>query len=157
MQYDDRIRLARKHLYSYYADKLAVEDFIASASRQTQRMNDDAVRGTFKSDPTARGGIMLAEPPTKIARKVEWIKAIEDAWAELYLDDQAYRRVPSRGKAYVMEMYFCLTQPPRRKELNEIARDQLCNECKIAVRTFYNWLSDITQAVIHQATLRGLL
>lgn len=157
MQYDDRIRIARKHLYAYYTDKQIVESFVEAASKQTRKMGEDSIRGTYKSDPTARGGIMLAEPPPKIASKVAWIKVIEDAWAELHLDDQAYRRVPSRGKAYVMERYFCLTQPPRRKELNEIARDQLCNECKIAVRTFYNWLSDITQAVIQQAIRRGLL
>lgn len=157
MQYDDRIRIARRQLYAYYTDKQVVESFVASAARQTRKMGEDSIRGTYKSDPTARGGIMLAEPPPKIANKVAWIKVIEDAWAELHLDDQAYRRVPSRGKAYVMERFFCLTQPPRRRERNNEARDTLCNECKIAVRTFYNWLSDITQAVIHQATLRGLL
>ena len=157
MTYDNRIGVARKQLYSYRWDKIVIEEYIESCSRQARKMGDDAIRGTFKSDPTARGGIMLAEPPERIARRVEWVKAIEDAWAELHLEDQAYRRVPHRGKAYVMENYFCLTQLPRRKERNDAARDKLCEECKISIRTFYNWLSDITACVIAQATRRGLL
>ena len=157
MQYDDRIRVARKQLYSYYMDKQIVKDYFDAAHKQTRKMGDDAIRGTFKSDPTARGGIMLAEPPDYIAERIAWIKAIEDAWAEMHIDDQAYRRVPARGKAYVMEIFFCLTQPPRRRDRNEQARNNLCRECKIAIRTFYNWLSDITNAVVAQATLRKLL
>lgn len=157
MQYDDRIRIARKQLYAYYLDKQVIESFVDKATRQTQKMGEEYVRGTYRSDPTARGGIMLADPPKDIRIKVEWVKAIEGAWAELHLEDQAYRRVPSRGKAYVMEKFFCLTRPPRRRELNEETREQLCDECGISVRTFYNWLSQITNTVIHHATRRGLL
>jgi AcrR family transcriptional regulator len=157
MQYDDRIRIARKQLYAYYADKEAIESFIEAATRQTQKMDAEFVRGTYRSDPTARGGIMLADPPAAIRAKVEWVKTIEDAWAELHFEDHAYRRVPEHGKAYVMEQFFCLTLPPRRKELNEEARDKLCAECGISVRTFYNWLTQITQCVIQHATRRGLL
>lgn len=157
MKYDDRIRIARGKLYAYYSDKQRIEAFIEAASKQTRKMGDDAIRGTYKSDPTARGGIMLADPPPKMANRIEWVKAIEDAWAELHLEDHAYRRVPERGKSYVMEHYFCLTSPPRRKELNESARDKLCEECKISVRTFYNWLTQITQTVMQQAIRRGLL
>jgi len=157
MQYDDRIRIVRGRLFGYYNDKQTVEEFIEAASHQTRKMSEDSIRGSYKSDPTARGGIMLADPPPKIAYKRAWIKAIEDAWAELHLEDHAYRRVPERGKAYVMEKYFCLTRPQRRKTLNDEARDQLCSECGISVRTFYNWLSDITAVVMQQAIRRGLL
>lgn len=140
------------HLYSYAAHKSDIEAYVSRAMRKTGRMNETGIRGSYISDPTARGGVMLAEFPKRLQKKADWVAVIEDAWAECLAEDNG----EPHGLAYLMERNFCLTGAPREKKLNEEAQKRICDECGISKSTFFARLAKITRIVEYHATQKGL-
>ena len=152
----DRARKVRAMLYQYQRFVKRKAAYTVRAMGQTGRHDESGIRGTYKSDPTARGGCMLADPPHRLAREWEWIDAINDAWAEcMYLDKTAGRE--GNGLAYTIERLFCLTGEPRPKEKNSEAVREIAEACGISERTVYDWRDYITGIVEFHAGKRALL
>ena len=146
------------HLYRYAKYVEAITDFEESALRQLQKMDGgEHVHTSYVSDPTARGGILLAEPPRHIAVMKEWVAVVDMAYEQLLMDDEAYNR-GNRGIAYVMSVYFCLNGQERRdRSKNAETRIALAKRCKVTDRTIYGWLNKIGQTVAILAEKKGLL
>jgi len=149
-----RERYAHKIMFTYQDNKELVQNFMSKAYRYTYKMSDEPmVQKTFKSDPTARGGILLADPPEYIRDAVLKTEAVEAAWQEVKELDCG----EPFGLAYLMEKNFCLTGNRRSKSANAVVRHKICSDCGIADRTFYSWMGQITDIMIYHATKRGLM
>lgn len=146
------------HLFRYSRYVEAITDFEESALRQLQKQDGgEHIRGSYVSDPTARGGILLAEPPKHIARMKEWVAVIDFVYDQMLLDDDAYGR-GNRGIAYVMTTYFCLNgQDKRDRTENGEMKQVLCKRCRVTERTLYGWLHKIGESVAVIAEKKGLL
>ena len=154
MMTTDRERHVHARLFSYAGYKKEIDEFFETALRQTAKQDDQSgVRGSFRSDPTARGGVMLADPPPRIREAMAWTRAIDDAWSECEMLDGGN----PYGLAYLLERNFCLTGGPRPRSQNANARRRICEECGIAERTFYLWLDKVTSIAIYHASHAGLL
>lgn len=150
----ERVRCVHGNLYAYARHKQTIDDFVARAMRQNGKQWDSAgSRGTFRSDPAARGGMLLADPPPRIKSALDWCCAIEDAWAECRMMDDGNER----GIAYLLETYFCLGGKGRNRDKNHESRAAICAECGISETTFYAWLGRITEIVCYHAAQRGLI
>ena len=150
----ERVRCVHGNLFAYKKHKQAIDDFLAKAMRQSGKRWDSAGgRGSFRSDPAARGGLMLADPPPRIRHALDWCEAIEDAWAECRMLDDGNER----GLAYLMEQNFCFDGAERSKEKNRECRADICVACGISESTFYQWLSRVTEITGYHAARRGLV
>lgn len=150
-----RIRTARWNMYRYRANKDAVENYFSNVLYGTNDVGVHGIQTSNISDPTARGGIALATLPDDLKEKWEWVKAVDEAWEECKQYDS--QNEIDFGLAYVMEKQFCLTGEKRPKSKNAVAKLKICRDCHIAERTYYNWLRQITDAVVYYATKRGIL
>ena len=150
----ERVRCVHGNLFAYKKHKQAIDDFVAKAMRQSGKRWDSAGgRGSFRSDPAARGGMLLADPPPRIKSALDWCCAIEDAWAECRMLDDGNER----GLAYLMEENFCLTGDDHTRDCNREARMRICVACEISESTFYAWLHRVTNIVCYHAAQRGLI
>lgn len=149
----ERANAIQHHLFSYQSYKQTYEEYVSRAMRQTQKMTETGIHGSHKSDPTARGAVMLADLPEQIKTKVLWIGAIEDAWAECIKEDCG----KECGLAYVMEHYFCLTGERREKKHNGEAVRAICEECEITPVGFRTRRGKIIGIVQYHAALRKLI
>lgn len=152
----DRQRAAQGKLFKYASYKALIAEYEARALSQTRKCDTQYIKGAYRSDPAARGGVMLADPPHRIQIRMAWCSAIENAWAECKAEDAANGR-SDVGMAYVMEEYFCLNKPPRDKEKNGEAREAMRKRCDISTRTFYEWISEIVDTVVYHAAKQNLL
>lgn len=124
----ERVRCVHGNLYAYKKHKQAVDNFVARAMRQNGKRWDGAGRpSTFRSDPAARGGLMLADPPPRIRHALDWCKAIDDAWAECRTLDDGNEH----GLEYLLVEYFCLTGDDHTRDCNREARMRICVACEI--------------------------
>ena len=154
MMATERERHVHARLFSYASYKREIDEFFETAMRQGARTSEPGVtNGGYKSDPTARGGVMLADPPPRIQEAMAWVRAIEDAWAECEMLDAGN----PYGLSYLLERNFCLTGEPRPRRQNAHARRRICEACGIAERTFYLWLDKTTSIVIYHASRAGLI
>lgn len=150
----ERARTIHGHLFRYSADRLELEDYYEQAFRKNGKHREAGVRGSFVSDPTARGGVMLAHLPPVLRIKADWCAAIEDALVECKVEDGDNLT----GLAYIMKEYFCLFKEPRPKAKNGEAVDAICAACGIHHRSgFYSKVSKITDIVMYHAAKRKLI
>lgn len=150
----DRDRRVQGNLFAYAKHRRDVDDFVAVAMRQNgKRWDGFGAHGSFKSDPAARGGVLLADPPPRVRASLLWCEAIEDAWAECRMLDDGNER----GLAYLMEQNFCLDGVERSKDKNRECRAAICAACGISESTFYQWLSRVTEITGYHAARRGLV
>jgi len=149
-----RERFAHKILFSYQDNKDEVQKFLTKAYRYNYKTSDEpSVMSTFKSDPTARGAMLLLDPPEHIRNAVLMVETVEAAWQEVKELDCG----EPFGYSYLMEKNFCLTGKQRSRDQNAMMRHKICADCGIAERTFYSWMWQITEIVIYHATKRGLM
>lgn len=150
MSMRDCYRAAEKYLYRYRKIKAQVETYEEESAYKADTMGGEGVKTSGKSDPTAKGGIRLAEPPEEIATLQDWVWAIETAWADLtHYEPQ---------KARLFEVYYGLdsmTGRPRGNAL--VVRLHLMDELHISERCFYAWKDDCVTAVIYAAIQKGAL
>lgn len=150
MSMRDCYRAAEKYLYRYRKIKAQVETYEEESAYKADTMGGEGVKTSGKSDPTAKGGIRLAEPPEEIATLQDWVWAIETAWADLtHYEPQ---------KARLFEVYYGLdsmTGRPRGKA--GYTRDAIMHELHISEKTFYNWRNEAVEAVIYAAIQKGAL
>lgn len=157
MDYGKFVGVVYSHLYRYARYVEAIDEFRDSAMRQNQKQDQEHIRGSFHSDPTARGGIILAEPPSKIKTMQEWVYVIDTVHEQFRMEDEAYNR-GTRGIAYVMRTYFCMDTHERRDKKNNAAMQQtLAKRCRVSQRTIYAWLHTIGESVAVFADKKGLL
>lgn len=143
-------RGVERHLYMYQQHKREVEAYEAHCIDRHKAPTNEGVRGSYRSDPTARGGINLVDRPAHIQEAMLWIWAIETAWAEL----TAYK--PEH--ATLMETYYGLSMPfGRSKDKATATKYSLMNCLNISERTFYAWKDDIVDAVAHAGIQCGVL
>jgi hypothetical protein len=149
----ERRKIAQAQAFRYYEMRQAINAYEAEAYRNLQRTDGSGVRSTFKTDPTARGGIMLADPPAHIIKAKNWVSAINDAWAECTLLDEG----DERGYAYIIEQWFALDGNIRPREENKQTRERLIEECGLSRTGFYERLNTITDTIAYHASMKGLL
>lgn len=107
------------------------------------------------SDPTMRAAMLMLNPPKHIATARRWVSVIDHTWEEFKTEDAVAGR--ENGIAFLFERAYYLTGEPRRKEDNAANRDMICEECQIAKRTFYTWLSRCVQTTLYFAAKEGLV
>lgn len=156
MQANSRRRIVQKKLFQYREYCAAIDEYVQCSCGQTMRKNETGVRGSFRADPTARGGIALANPPKSITYMMRWVQAIEDTWRECALEDDA-DCLEGIGLVRLMVDYFCLATEPRPRDENEQARERLCETCGISRSTFYERLNRISDIAVYHAARNGLL
>ena len=143
-------RAAERALYRYQEHKRTVEMYEARCMRCQKPQSETGIRSSYRSDPTARGAIMMAERPQDVKDAMLWIWAIETAWAELL----AY--YPPRAR--IMEVYYGLNNVNGR-ERNKATETRMIlqDELSIEQATFYRWKNDVVDAVIHAGIQCGIL
>lgn len=144
----ERERIVQGRMFRYAEYRREIEEFVARAMQQTAKSRDAVVQSSFISDPTARGGIMLADPPPKIAEKIAWCEVVDDTRNEL-ADEPVM--------LYVMEHNFGIDGEPHPREKNGECRKAICEYCGISESTFYMWLERITNIALYHAGRRGLV
>lgn len=153
MRMDELERIVQGRMFQYSSYKQELASFETAALNQTVKISETGVRGSYISDPTARGGVLLAEPPPKVKEKYEWCAAIDEAHQDCLDEDMGN----PFGLAYVMEKNFAIGGEPHPKAQNETYRKRICHDCNIAESTFYVWLKRITGHAIYRAAKRGLI
>lgn len=149
----ERTRTVYRHLFRYNKYKERIDEYTDSAMRRNVKTDNAGVRGTYRSDPTARGGVMLAQLPKRIAAKVQWCGAIEDTLAECKMEDGN----DDYGLAYILREYFCVGTEPRDEDKNAEAITNICNVADISRSTFFRRVSRITDIVLYHAARRKLI
>lgn len=147
----DREQVVRRHLYRYAQYVREVEQYEQSVFGASQH-NETGIRGSEISDPTARSGIALAEPPRSLEQKRRWIAAIDDTVIELERMDTD----EEHGYAYICTHIFGLDgQKHKRKENSDTAL-RIAEDCNLSVRALYGRISTIINIVIYHAAELGL-
>ena len=150
MQMRDCYRIAERFLYRYRRNKAEADAFEEGCSYKADCMGGEGVKSSGISDPTARGGMRLAEPPDDVKELQRWTWSIETAWADLMHNEPP--------KARILEVYYGLNNMNgRRREDSLKVRLQVMEELHISERTFYNWKNDAVGAVIFAAIQKGAL
>ena len=146
----DCYRAAERHLYRYKRLKEDVKAYEDSCTYKADTTGGEGVKTSNKSDPSAMGGIRLADPPQDIKQKRDWAWAIETAWAELTHYDSP--------KAVLLEKYYGLNnRNGRAREDSLKVRLEIMNTLHISNSTFYAWRNECVDAVIYAAIQRGVL
>lgn len=136
------------HLYRYQRHKREVEEYEAGCFDHSKE--DNEIRGSEISDPTARGAINLANPPQRIETAKGWIRVIETAWQEMTMID--------KESATLLEMFYGLNLPNGRKRKDSIRMVvKLMDELHISDRTFYYKRQECVEWVKALAIRDGLL
>ena len=146
------------HLYAYARYVEAIQVYESRAMHNTHKFDgQEYVRGSYRSDPTARGAMALIDMPQGIRRAYDWVRVVDSAMYKFSCEDAAYGRSKDKGVAYVMRTYFCLGSEARQKSQNEEMRRQLAKQCEVDLRTIYRWLHQITHTVQQYAIDAGLI
>ncbi len=146
----DRERIARKHLYRYAQYARDVRQYEQSVFGATH--NETGIRGSEISDPTARSGIALAEPPKDLRSKRRWIEAIDASIIDLALMDghDAY------GYVYICTHMFGMNGQKHKRDENRETALKIAGDCNLSVRALYNRAGTIVNTVIYHAAGMGL-
>ena len=151
MTQKDRERITRRHLYRYTQYVREVRQYEQAVFGAPQH-DGTGVRGSEISDPTARSGIALADPPRRLEQHRRWISVIDAAMDELAgMDGQDVH-----GYAYIcMRMFGLDGQRHKRKENRDTAL-KISGDCNLSVRALYGRVSTIVDTVIYHAPNAGL-
>ena len=137
------------HLYRYQRHKREIEEHEASCFGHSQEDNE-GIRGSEISDPTARGAISLVNPPLKIEAAQAWVKVIEIAWQEMTMID--------KDSAEVLEMFYGLNLPNGRKRRDAVRTVvKLMDKLGVCDRTVYRKREQCVEWVKALALREGLL
>lgn len=144
-------RITEKQMYQFQKLKKQVAEYMEEAeSLKGLDLTADRVKSSGKSDPTAVGGLRIAEPPREIALKMAWIWAIESAWKKL--------AHTSPEKAELFEVYYGLNNiEGRPRELAGQVRVAFTEKHNISYRAFFLWKKDVVEAVVIAACQKGAL
>lgn len=153
MTASERTRFIHQHLFQYCAYKRKIEDYMQRAMRQGRQMREANVRGSFISDPTGRGGVMLADMPEELQAGQKWVDAVDLALGECAIEDGA----EEHGLVYIARKFFCLEGDGRDREKNRAAIAEICSDCGIQRSTFYRKIDHVTDMVMYHATSLGLI
>lgn len=145
----EREQEARRHLYRYAQDRREIEEYEQSVFGSPKH-DESGIRGSGISDPTARLGVALAEPPQRLEHKRRWIAAIDDALDELRQTD-----VDAHGLAYICTRIYGLDGRRHKRRENRDASIKVALDCHLSVRALYYRLGIITNVVIAHAADHG--
>lgn len=137
-------------LYNYQNMIRDIEAFEAECTDRQRTRTNDNIKGTFTADPTAKGGVRMAEPPNHINEKRMWVGVIRGAWAEM----ETYEP----EKARIIEALYGLGSPKgvRRGEKGRIIR-RLMGALNIGETTVKVWRRAAVNWVKEIAIYNGLL
>ena len=146
----EREQTARRHLYRYAQYVREVRQYEQSVLGATH--NETGIRGSEISDPTARSGMALAEPPKDLGHKRQWIDAIDAAMDELAgMDGQdAY------GYVHICTRMFGLDGQRHKRRENRDTALKISMDCNLSVRALYGRVNTIVNTVIYHAAELGL-
>lgn len=152
----ERRRIAMSHAFHYQAYRREVQEYRERAmAMRGQRF--DTVPGSTSAgshtDPTEKAGIKLADMPEHLRQKAQWVKAINDTWADCLAEDYG----DQHGLAYLLERNFRLTGEESGKDKNAAVRAGIMSACDISQTTFYNRLEMVTDILVYHAAKRKLL
>lgn len=152
------IGVVYSRIYSYARYMDAIAEYEERAMHNT-RKDDGAeyIRGSYQSDPTARGAVALIDLPPRIRTMQRWVDVIDMAIEKARAEDYVYQRKPGRGSAYAMQAYFCMRGPARDKSRNADMRMTLAKRCGVTPRTIYSWLHMFAESVYTYAEQEGLI
>lgn len=153
MKLDELRDLAKRRLNTYRKDTEIVTEWETRSLELAGKVDNMGIRGSKTSDPTAQVATCRLEPPPYIKEAAAWVAAINDAWAEMQVDDELNGMLGC-GKAYVMERYYGLTEPNALKY--EQKKAEICENCSISDSTFGRWLAECVNAVMHFAERSGI-
>ena len=144
MTQKDRERIVRRHLYRYALYVRELRQYEQAVFGAPQH-DGTGVRGSEISDPTARSGIALAEPPPSLGQHRRWIDAIDAAMNELAgMDGTDGQR-----------MFGLDGQRHKRRENRDTAL-KIAIDCNLSVRAMYDRAGTIINTVIYHAAKAGL-
>jgi hypothetical protein len=150
----ERQKAAQSNAFRYQEYRAAIADYKRKVMRTSSKAPETAgCSSGHTSDPTASMALKLADPPKYIKRRVRWVRAIEDAWAEAFSEDDG----EEYGLAFAMERYFHLTGPTEGQEENTLVREEIMEKCGWSRSTFYQKLGTITEMLVYHAARKGLL
>lgn len=147
----DREQVARRHLYRYAQYVRDVQQYEQSVFG-TSPQNETGIRGSEISDPTARSGIALADPPKALEQKRKWIDAIDAAMRELARMDAG----AERGYTYICTHIYGLDGQKHKRKENSDTAAKIAEECFLSIRALYGRITTIVNIVIFHAAERGL-
>ena len=146
----EREQTVRRHLYKYAQYKRDIEDY-EQAVFGTHSSDESGIRGSGISDPTARLGIALAEPPRAMVEKLRWVYAIDDALVELQDMDAGEKH----GLVYIASHTYGLDGKRHKRKENRDTALKIASDCHMSVRALYYRLGVITNVVIFHAAERN--
>lgn len=146
----EREREARRRLYRYAQQKREIEEY-EQAVFGAPKHDKSGVRGPGISDPTARQGIALADPPRSITEKMRWVSAIEDALTELCEMDEG----DAHGLVYICTHTYGMDGRRHKRRENRDTAIKIADDCHLSVRAMYYRLAVILNVVIYHATEHG--
>lgn len=143
----EREQTVRRHLYRYAQYVREVRRYEQSIFGSPQT-NETGIRGSNVSDPTARSGIALADPPKTLERKRRWIIAVDSAMDELSSMDGG----DERGYVFICTHVFGLDGHRNKCRANRDSVLKIACDCNLSVRALYGRISTIINTVIFYAT-----
>ena len=146
----EREKTARRHLYGYALYVREIRQYERSVYGATR--NETGIRGSEISDPTARSGMALAEPPADLQRKRAWIEAIDAAIDELRQMDAGN----AHGYVYICTHIYGLNGQRHKRRENTETSLKVANDCTMSVAALYYRVKTIVSVVIYHAGQRGL-
>lgn len=151
MTQKDRERIVRRHLYRYALYVRELRQYEQAVFGAPQH-DGTGVRGSEISDPTARSGIALAEPPPSLGQHRRWIDAIDAAMNELAGMD----RTDGQGYVYICTRMFGLDGQRHKRRENRDTALKIAIDCNLSVRAMYARAETIINTVIYHAAKAGL-
>ena len=147
----EREQTARWHLYRYAQYVRELRQYEQAVFGAPQH-DGTGVRGSEISDPTARSGIALAEPPPSLGQHRRWIDAIDAAMNELAGMDGT----DGQGYVYICTRMFGLDGQRHTRRENRDTVLKISADCNLSVRALYGRVNTIVNTVIYHAAELGL-
>jgi len=141
----------RRRLYGYAKYKKELAEYVDDIFNGTKPHDESGVRGTGISDPSARGGIALADLPRHLADKQKWIYAIDSAIKELRDMDAG----DSRGLVYICTHLYGLDGRRHKRRDNRDTAVKVADDCFMSVRSLYYRVRIILNVVLYHAAKNG--
>lgn len=146
MTQKDRERIARRHLYRYAQYVQEVRRYEQSVFGAPQH-DGTGVRGSEISDPTARSGMALADPPPSLDQHRRWIDAIDAAMNELAGMDGG----DANGYVYICVRMFGMDGQKHKRKENRDTALKIALDCNLSVRALYGRIGTIISTVVYYA------
>lgn len=146
----DREKTARRNLYRYAQYVREIRQYEQSVFSATH--NETGIRGSEVSDPTARSGIALADPPVDLRHMRLWVYAIDAAMDELAgMDGQ-----DTHGYVHICTRIFGLDGKRHKRRENRDTSVKIASECSMSVAALYCRVKTIVNVVVYHAAELGL-